>query len=86
MAEGEGFEVVDLGIDVVPDAFVEAIHKHQPHVLGMSALLNTTMEEMEIVIQAIEKAGLKKMVKTIVWGNSYNRKVFKRHWSRWIRP
>jgi 5-methyltetrahydrofolate--homocysteine methyltransferase len=68
MIEGGGFEVVDLGIDVSPEAFIEAIHKHQPHVLGMSALLSTTMGEMEIVIQAVEKAGLRNRVKTIVGG------------------
>jgi 5-methyltetrahydrofolate--homocysteine methyltransferase len=68
MIEGGGFEVVDLGIDVSPEAFVEAIHNHQPHVVGMSALLSTTMGEMEIVIQAIEKAGLRNRVKTIVGG------------------
>lgn len=68
MIEGGGFEVVDLGIDVSPEAFVEAIHKHQPHVVGMSALLSTTMGEMESTIQAIEKAGLRKRVKMIVGG------------------
>jgi len=68
MIEGGGFEVVDLGIDVSAEAFVAAIHKHQPHVVGMSALLSTTMGEMEIVIQAVEKAGLRNRVKTIVGG------------------
>ena len=68
MIEGGGFEVVDLGIDVSPEAFVEAIHKHQPYVVGMSALLSTTMGEMESTIQAIEKAGLRKRVKMIVGG------------------
>ena len=68
MIEGGGFEVVDLGVDVSPEAFVEAIHKYQPHVVGMSALLTTTMGEMENTIQAIEKAGLRKNVKTIVGG------------------
>ena len=68
MLEGGGFEVVDLGIDVSPEKFVEAIHHHRPQIMGMSALLTTTMKEMKITLEAIEKAGLKKTVKTIVGG------------------
>lgn len=68
MLEGGGFEVVDLGIDVSAEKFVEAIQKHQPQVVGMSALLTTTMREMKSIIQAIEKAGFQREVKTIVGG------------------
>lgn len=68
MLEGGGFEVVDLGIDVPSDKFIEAIRQHQPQVVGMSALLTTTMREMKNTIQAIEWAGLRKQVKTIVGG------------------
>jgi 5-methyltetrahydrofolate--homocysteine methyltransferase len=68
MLEGGGFEVVDLGIDVSPEKFVEAIKTHQPQVVGMSALLTTTIKEMKITLEAIEKAGLRKVVKTIVGG------------------
>jgi len=68
MLEGGGFEVVDLGIDVPGEKFIEAIHQHQPQVVGMSALLTTTMKEMKNTIQAIEWAGLRKQVKTIVGG------------------
>jgi len=68
MLEGGGFEVVDLGIDVSPQRFVEAVQQHQPQVVGMSALLTTTMREMKNTIQAIEWAGLRKQVKTIVGG------------------
>lgn len=68
MLEGGGFEVVDLGIDVPLNKFVEAIKEHQPQVVGMSALLTTTMREMKNTIQAIEWAGLKEHVKTIVGG------------------
>ncbi len=68
MLEGGGFEVVDLGIDVSPDKFVEAIKTHQPQIVGMSALLTTTMREMKITLEAIEKAGLRKQVKTIIGG------------------
>jgi len=68
MLEGGGFEVVDLGVDVSVAKFMEAIQKHQPQVVGMSALLTTTMREMKNTIQTIEKAGLRNQVKTIVGG------------------
>jgi 5-methyltetrahydrofolate--homocysteine methyltransferase len=68
MLEGGGFEVVDLGIDVPVDKFIEAIKTHQPHVIGMSALLTTTMKEMKNTIQAIDGAGLRKKLKVIVGG------------------
>jgi 5-methyltetrahydrofolate--homocysteine methyltransferase len=68
MLEGGGFEVVDLGIDVSPEKFLEAIRIHKPQIVGMSALLTTTMMEMKNTIQAIEKAGLKSRVKAIVGG------------------
>jgi len=68
MLEGGGFEVVDLGIDISAQKFIEAIREHQPQVVGMSALLTTTMREMKNTIQAIEWAGLKNQVKTIVGG------------------
>ena len=68
MLEGGGFEVIDLGINVPTEKFMEAIKTHQPRVVGMSALLTTTMNEMKTTIEAIEKAGLKERVKTIVGG------------------
>jgi len=68
MLEGGGFEVIDLGINVPTEKFIEAIKTHQPLVVGMSALLTTTMNEMRTTIEAIEKAGLKDGVKIIVGG------------------
>ncbi len=68
MLEGGGFEVVDLGTDVPAAKFVEAIEQYQPQVVGMSALLTTTVMEMKTTIQAIRKAGLGNQVKTIVGG------------------
>jgi len=68
MLEGGGFDVVDLGIDVPQNKFIEAIREHQPQVMGLSALLTTTMREMKNTIQAIEQAGLKEKVKVIVGG------------------
>jgi 5-methyltetrahydrofolate--homocysteine methyltransferase len=77
MLEGGGFEVIDLGIDISAEKFIEAIQKHQPQVVGMSALLTTTIKEMKNILQAIEKAGLRKKVKTIIGGAPVNEKFAK---------
>lgn len=72
MMEGAGFEVVDLGIDVKPEAFVEAAKKESPQLMGMSALLTTTMPAMKETIAALKAEGLK--VKTIVGGAPLTKK------------
>jgi 5-methyltetrahydrofolate--homocysteine methyltransferase len=77
MLEGGGFEVVDLGIDVPANKFIEAIKTHQPQVVGMSALLTTTMIEMKNTIQAVEWAGLRNQVKMIVGGAPLTEKFAK---------
>ena len=59
MLEGAGFQIVDLGIDKSPAAFVAAVKEHQPDVLGMSALLTTTMTTMRATIEALEQEGLR---------------------------
>jgi 5-methyltetrahydrofolate--homocysteine methyltransferase len=56
--EGSGFEVIDIGIDVTSEKFIEAINKHNPIVVGLSALLTTTMTAMEDTIGAIRKEGI----------------------------
>lgn len=68
MLEGAGFEVIDLGVEVTADRFVEAVKEYEPDVLGMSALLTTTMIHMPEVIEALNKAGLRDKVKVIVGG------------------
>lgn len=68
MCEGAGFEVIDLGKDISPEAFVEAVKTHNPDIVGMSALLTTTMRTMESTIKAIEEAGLRDKVKIMVGG------------------
>jgi len=68
MLEGAGFKVVDLGTDVTPQKFVEAIREHQPHILCLSALLTVTMTAMKTTIDAIEEAGLRRSVKVLVGG------------------
>jgi 5-methyltetrahydrofolate--homocysteine methyltransferase len=66
--EGAGFEVIDLGSDVTPDKFVAAIKEHRPQVVGLSALLTTTMLAMKDTIEAIKKAGLRDQVKIMIGG------------------
>ena len=68
MIEGAGFETVDLGTDVKTAAFVVAVREHQPKVIGMSALLTTTMVNMKATIEALEEAGLRDQVKIMVGG------------------
>ncbi len=68
MLEGAGFEVIDLGVDIPADKFVEAVKEHQPHIVGMSALLTTTMINMVEVIKALESAGLRNKVKVMIGG------------------
>jgi 5-methyltetrahydrofolate--homocysteine methyltransferase len=68
MMEGGGFEVVDLGIDVSVERFVEAVRTHKPAFVAMSTLLTTTMKEMKQTILALEKAGLRGQVRVIVGG------------------
>jgi len=62
MLEGTGFRVIDLGVDVPAERFVQAVHDHSPQIVGMSALLTTTMLAMKTTIQALEKAGLRDKV------------------------
>jgi 5-methyltetrahydrofolate--homocysteine methyltransferase len=63
-----GFNVIDLGIDVAPEKFVEAIKEHNPQVVGMSALLTTTMAAMKQTLDAMEEAGVRDQAKVIIGG------------------
>ncbi|RLF03138.1 MAG: cobalamin-binding protein [Thermoprotei archaeon] len=68
MLRAAGFEVIDLGVDVAPEKFVEAAKKYNADIVAMSALLTTTMLEMRNVIEALKQAGLRDKVKVIVGG------------------
>ena len=68
MLEGCGFEVVNIGIDVSADTFIQAVKDNQPDILCMSALLTTTMGYMKEVIDALEAAGIREQVKVMVGG------------------
>jgi 5-methyltetrahydrofolate--homocysteine methyltransferase len=68
MMEGAGFEVIDLGVDVTPDKFVDAIKSNNAELIGMSALLTTTMLNMKDTITALNSNGLRDKVKVMVGG------------------
>ncbi len=68
LLEGNGFEVIDLGVDVKAEAFAQAIGEHNPDILGMSALLTTTMLNMRETIDLLREKGLREKVKIMVGG------------------
>jgi 5-methyltetrahydrofolate--homocysteine methyltransferase len=68
MMQSAGLEVIDIGIDVAPEKFIEAVREHKPNVVGMSALLTTTMPAMQETIELLEEEGLRDKVKVIIGG------------------
>jgi 5-methyltetrahydrofolate--homocysteine methyltransferase len=68
MLEGAGFDVIDLGTDVGPEKFGEAVRAHKPQLVGMSALLTTTMQNMKSTLEALEDLGVRGQVKVMVGG------------------
>ena len=72
MFEGAGFEVVDLGINTDAEKFIAALEEHRPDILGMSALLTTTMPYMKVVIQALEERGMRDDYIVLVGGAPLN--------------
>lgn len=68
MLEGSGFEVFDLGVNVPPEKFIATIREKQPHIVGISALLTTTMYSMKTTIEALKAAGVRHQVKVLIGG------------------
>jgi len=68
MLEGSAFEIIDLGVDVAPEKFVDAVKTHRPQLVGMSALLTTTMPNMQATLEALKAAGLRDQVKARIGG------------------
>jgi methylmalonyl-CoA mutase cobalamin-binding domain/chain len=68
MFEGAGFEVIDLGVQVAPEKFIDAIKQHEPDIVGFSAFLTTTMPMFKANINALQKAGLREQVIVMVGG------------------
>jgi 5-methyltetrahydrofolate--homocysteine methyltransferase len=72
MMEGAGFQVIDLGVDVPVSNFITAVQQYEPNILGLSALLTTTMPKMAEVIMALEEANLRRKVIVMVGGAPVN--------------
>ena len=72
MMTASGFKIIDLGSDVPNEEVIQAVRNEKPHVLGLSALLTSTMEEQKNIIQMLESEGLRKDVKVIVGGAPVN--------------
>ena len=74
MLEGAGFDIIQLGADTSSEEFIQAVKDNRPDILGMSALLTTTMVNMKDVIQALKDSGLRDSVKVMVGGATLNQK------------
>jgi 5-methyltetrahydrofolate--homocysteine methyltransferase len=68
MLQGAGFEIVDLGVDVPPDQFVQVVKEGEVQILALSALLTTTMPAMKVTLDALQAAGLRDSVKVLIGG------------------
>jgi 5-methyltetrahydrofolate--homocysteine methyltransferase len=73
----DGFDVVDLGVDISTERFVRAVQEEQPAVLGMSSLLTTTAKELARVIEALKEAGIRDSVQVIVGGGAVTKEYAK---------
>jgi methanogenic corrinoid protein MtbC1 len=81
LLEVEGFDVVDLGVDVPPATFIEAIRNHNPDIVGMSCLLSTSIEAMKNTVDAITEAGLRDKARIIIGGGR-----LERHAAEYVKP
>jgi 5-methyltetrahydrofolate--homocysteine methyltransferase len=77
LLEGAGFQVIDLGIDVPSDKFIEAVKTHKPDIIGLSALLTTTMPRMKEVIESLVEAGIRQTVRVVIGGAPVTEKFAK---------
>lgn len=75
MLESAGYQVINLGVDVTPEAFVQAVKDHSPDILGMSALLTTTMLGMKDIIEELKRQGLREQVKVMIGGAPVSKRV-----------
>ncbi|MEM3526412.1 MAG: corrinoid protein [Candidatus Jordarchaeaceae archaeon] len=74
LAEASGFEIIDLGVDVPAEKFIETVRLHKPSIIAMSALLTVTMPHMSEVVKALEKETLRRSVKVIIGGAPITKK------------
>ena len=68
MMESSGYEVINLGVDISPEGFADAVREHKPQILGLSAMLTTTMLAMQDTIEGLKEAGLRDTVKVMIGG------------------
>ena len=85
MLRGAGFEVIDLGVDTAPDEFLDAVEEHEAELMGMSALLTTTMPNMGRTIEAFIDAGMRDDVQIMVGGGAGDPGIRRRHGRRRLR-
>ena len=86
MMEGAGFEVVDLGINNPVENYLDALEQEAPDILGMSALLTTTMPYMKVVIDTMVEQGIREDYIVLVGGAPLKRGIRKSYWSRCVLP
>jgi len=79
LLQSAGFEVYDLGVDVPAEKIIDAVKKSNAQIVGLSALLTTTLPEIKNVIEELKKAGLREKVKVIVGGAALNKKIAERY-------
>ena len=84
--EGSGFDVVDLGVDVHPEKFIEAIRQHKPDFVGLSALLTTTMPAMQTTIDTFKDAGIRDQAIVMVGGAPVNQAFADKIWADIYAP
>ena len=77
MLEAAGFDVKDLGVDVPPERFLEKVKEEKPHIIAMSSLLTTSAPEQKIVVDALEKNGIRRGLKVAVGGAAVTPKLAK---------
>ncbi len=75
MLEAAGFEVVDLGVDVPPEEFVEAVKQHAPDIVGLSGLLTSIIESMKKTVETLRRAGLRQKVAVVIGGSQIDEYV-----------
>lgn len=77
MLEAYGFEVIDLGVDVLRESFVKSVEKHNPDILALSGVLTSTVDEMKEVINSLREANLRDKVRIIIGANHLTQDAFK---------
>ena len=77
MLEGSGYEIVDIGVDISPEEILEAAKEHEPNIIGMSAMLTTTMLSMKDTVETLKEAGLYEKIRIMVGGAPISAKYAK---------